>query len=138
MEPSQVVLDTDILIDLLRGKKDAEVLISTLERKRFTFFTTAVNVYELHYGAHKSTKKEQSLQATKKLLRRMPILPFTNRAAAKAGHIFAGLEAKGQSIGLSDAFIAAIALTRGYSVVTRNSSHFNKIDGLTVISPQKT
>lgn len=138
MEPSRVIIDTDILIDLLRGKKEADALILSLERKGFLLYTTAVNAYELYYGAHKSTKKEKSLQATRMLLRRMTVLPFTIGAARKAGHIFSGLEAKGQSVGLSDAFIAAIALTHGCSVVTRNSSHFNKIDELNVLSTQKT
>ncbi len=138
MENSRVVLDTDILIDLLRNKKEANALILGLERKGFSFSTTAVNAYELYYGAHKSTHRKKSLQTTRMLLHRMPILPFTLRSARKAGHIFADLEAKGQALSLSDAFIAAIALTRGYGLVTRNSKHFNKIDGLNVIATQTT
>jgi len=69
-----------------------------------------------------------------KLLSRLVILPLTSRSAQKAGHIYAELETKGQSIGLRDTLIGAIALTREYNVATLNVEHFNKIDDLKIIS----
>jgi tRNA(fMet)-specific endonuclease VapC len=131
-----VVLDTDILIDLLRNKKEAGALISEMEKKGVQFFTTAVNAHELFYGAHKSTHKKESLLATRRLLRRIPILHLTLRSAQKSGRILAELEAKGQSTGIADVLVAAIALTRGYGLATRNGRHFRRIDGLNVVATE--
>ena len=134
MEPHRIIIDTDVLIDFLRNKKDAVAFITQLEEKKTILSTTAVNVFELYYGAHKSKQSAQTLQATKKLLDRLVLFPLTPRSAQRAGFIYAELESEGQPIGLRDTFIAAIALTRKCSVATRNPGRFNKIKGLTVIA----
>ena len=134
MEPHRTIIDTDILIDFLRNKKDAVAFITQLEEKKTILSTTAVNAFEIYYGAHKSKQSAQTLQATKKLLDRLVLFPLTPRSAQRAGFIYAELESEGQPIGLRDTFIAAIALTRKCSVATRNTGHFKKIKGLTVIT----
>ncbi len=133
METTSAIIDTDILIDLLRNQKEAVALVAELEKKKTLLATTVVNVFELHYGAHKSKRAEKNLQATKKLLSRLVLLPLTTRSAQKAGHMFAELERKGQPIGLRDTLIAAIALTREFSVATRNVEYFKKIAELKTI-----
>ena len=80
-------------------------------------------------------ESEKNLQAINVLISRLSILPFTSKAAQKAGHIYAQLERQGQPIGLRDTFIAAIALTRDCSVATRNQAHFNRISDLEIITP---
>ena len=134
MESNRTIIDTDILIDFLRNRKEAVTLVTQLEEKKTLLSTTTINAFELYYGAHKSKKFTQTLQATKKLLDRLVILPLTPRSAQKAGHIYADLELKGHPIGLRDTFIAAIALTRRCSIATRNTEHFKKVKGLTVIT----
>jgi tRNA(fMet)-specific endonuclease VapC len=137
MDTAKTIIDTDILIDLLRNKKEAVAFVAALEEKKIELTTTVINAFELHYGAHKSRQPQKNLQATKKLLSRMDVLPLTPRSAQKAGHIYAQLEAKDQTIGLRDTIIGAIALTREQSVATRNTEHFKKINDLKIISPQE-
>jgi tRNA(fMet)-specific endonuclease VapC len=137
VETKKTIIDTDILIDLLRNKKEAVTFVAQLQDKNFLLATTVINQFELHYGAHKSRKPEKNLQTTKKLLNKLVILPLTQRSAQKAGHIFAELESKGQSIGLRDTLIGAIALTREFSVATHNTEHFKKIADLKIISAQE-
>jgi tRNA(fMet)-specific endonuclease VapC len=135
METVKVVIDTDLLIDLLRKQKQATEFITKLEEKNYLLATTAVNIFELHHGAHKSVESEKNIQAIQVLISRLSILPFTSKAAQKAGHIYAQLERQGQPIGLRDTFIAAIALTRECSLATRNQAHFSKISDLEIITP---
>jgi tRNA(fMet)-specific endonuclease VapC len=130
-----VIIDTDLLIDLLRNQKQATAFITKLEEKNYILATTAVNIFELHHGAHKSQESEKNLEAINVLTSRLSILPFTSKAAQKAGHIFAQLERHGQPIGLRDIFIAAIALTRECSVATSNQAHFSRISELEIITP---
>jgi tRNA(fMet)-specific endonuclease VapC len=136
METTRIAIDTDVLVDLLRNKKEAASFVSDLEKKGFLLATTAINAYELHYGVHKSRHPEKIMQSTKLLLSKLVLLSFNTRSAQKAGHIYAELERKGQQIGLRDTFIGAIALTKGFSVATRNVDHFTKIPDLKVISPE--
>lgn len=133
METSKVVIDTDILIDLLRGIETVVNFISDMERKGCPLSTTVINAFELYYGAHKSKKRTQNLASTKQLLERLFILKMSLRSAENAGRIYAELEEKGQPIGLRDAMIGAIALTQGYTLTTRNVEHLQKIQGLTII-----
>ena len=135
METVKIVIDTDLLIDLLRNQKQATAFITKLEEKNYVLATTAINVFELHHGAHKSLESERNLQAINVLVSRLSILPLTSKGAQKAGHIYAQLECQGQPIGLRDTFIAAIAITRGCSVATRNQAHFSRISGLEIITP---
>jgi tRNA(fMet)-specific endonuclease VapC len=134
MEPNRTVIDTDILIDFLRNRQESVEFVTQLEKKKTILSSTAINAFELYYGAHKSTQSAQTLQATKKLLDRLVLFPLTPRSAERAGHIFAELELKGNPIGLRDTFIAAIALTRRCSIATKNTVHFKKVKNLTVIT----
>jgi tRNA(fMet)-specific endonuclease VapC len=137
METAKAIIDTDILIDFLRNKRETVAFVGGLEEKRVLLSTTVVNAFELYYGAHKSRNPEKNLQATKKLMSRLILLPLTPKSAQKAGHIYAELETKGQSIGLRDTLIGAIALTREFSIATHNIEHFRKIKDLRIISFQE-
>ena len=135
METVKTIIDTDLLIDLLRNQKQATAFITKLEEKNYILATTAINIFELHHGAHKSQESEKNLQAIHVLINRLSILPFTSKAAQKAGHIYAQLDRQGQPIGLRDTLIAAIALTRECSLATRNQAHFSRISDLEIITP---
>ncbi|MEM2088593.1 MAG: type II toxin-antitoxin system VapC family toxin [Thermoproteota archaeon] len=130
----QVVIDTDVLVDILRGVEKAVNFIADLENKGLKLSTTVINAFELYYGAYKSKKKLQNLTATRKLLRRIVILKMNVKSAEKAGRIQAELEAEGYPVGMRDIMVGAIALTRGYALITRNVAHLQKIKGLSLIA----
>jgi predicted nucleic acid-binding protein len=135
MDASNAVVDTDILIGLLRNNKDFVAFLSEIEEKNCALSTTSINAFELYYGAHKSRQSEQNLRATRKLLRRLILLPLEPKSAEIAGRIYAELEAKGHPIGLRDTLIGAIAVTKGFSLITGNAEHFRKIAGLKILTP---
>ncbi len=134
MDTTGTVIDTDILIDLLRNAKETVTFISKIEENETPLSTTVINAFELYYGAHKSKQQKQNLRATRKLLNRLILLPLEPTSAETAGHIYAELEAKGQPIGLRDSLIGAITLSKGFRIATKNVKHLKKITGLTVIT----
>jgi len=134
MEITRVAIDTDVLIDLLRNVREVVDFIGDMERKGYLLSTTVINAFELYHGAYRSKKRAENLASTKRLLERLIFLEMGLSSAENAGRIYAELEAKGQSIGLRDAMMGAIALTKGYALATRNVEHLQKIEGLTVIS----
>jgi predicted nucleic acid-binding protein len=119
---------------LLRNVKKVGAFLTEIEESGSLLSTTLINAFELYYGAHKSRKREQNLRATRKLLNRLVLLSLGLRSAETDGRIYAQLETKGQPIGLRDILIGAITLTKGYTIVTRNVEHFQKITGLRVIT----
>jgi tRNA(fMet)-specific endonuclease VapC len=129
----QLVIDTDILVDLLRGVEKTIAFISELEKKGLTLSTNVINAFELFYGAYKSKKKLKNLAATRKLLGRMIILKMELKSAEKAGQIYAELEAEGRSIGIRDVMIGAIVAEKGYTLITRNLEHLQKIEELNLM-----
>ena len=133
MEIARVIVDTDILIDLLRNVERVVGFLAEMEGKRVTLSTTLINAFELYYGAHKSKRREENVAATRKLLNRLLLLTLSPRSTEIAGSIYAELEEKGQPIGLRDALIGGISLTKGCSIITGNVEHFQRIPGLTVI-----
>lgn len=132
--PDRIVIDTDVLVDVLRNVRKVVNFIDEMEKKRYLLSTTIINAFELFYGAYKSKKRTQNLTAIRRLLDRLVILKIGLKSAEKAGHIHAKLEAKGQPIGMRDVMIGAIASAKGYSLVTRNIEHLQKIKDLALIA----
>ena len=124
-------LDTDLLIAILRGKKEACPVATELDQEAKEA-TTAINAFELFFGAYKSERKIENTKEAQKLLERLEVIPMDTSAAQRAGEISANLFAKGEPIDFRDAMIAAIALEKDLTLLTRNKAHFSRIKGLKV------
>ena len=70
--PKRLVLDTNVIVDHLRGKGDL-ALMSLLQEKS-ELATTMVNAFELFYGAHKSNKVRANLASVKGFLSTVELL----------------------------------------------------------------
>ncbi|BAK54693.1 type II toxin-antitoxin system VapC family toxin [Sulfurisphaera tokodaii] len=121
-------LDSDILIDFLRGKEKAVKYIESV-RGSSRIVTTVINVFELYYGALKYNKDVEKLD---EFLQSVEILPFTVSEAKKAAEIEVDLENRGEVIGLKDVLISSIALNNNCTIVTGNVKHFERIQGVKV------
>ena len=117
------LLDTDVLIDYLLGEGAASAVAARLRAKAAA--TSAVVVYELTRGVVEG-ERDRLRQA----LRGVRVHPLDDRAARKAAELWRHLESKGQRIGDRDVLTAAIALTAGLPIVTRNADHFRRVPGL--------
>ncbi len=58
------------------------------------------------------------------------VIPLTRRMAKIAAQIQADLRKKGTIIGHTDTLIAGIAIGSEFQLVTNNTAHFNRINGL--------
>ncbi|MEM0374445.1 MAG: type II toxin-antitoxin system VapC family toxin [Sulfolobaceae archaeon] len=121
-------LDSDILIDFLRGKERAVNYVESI-RKSSRLATTVINAFELYYGAYKYNRDFEKLN---EFLQSMEILPFTLVEAKKAAEIEANLERRGEVVGLKDVLISSIVISNNCIIVTGNVKHFNKIQGVKV------
>jgi predicted nucleic acid-binding protein len=124
-------LDTDLLIAILRGKKEAYRTVTELDEEG-KGATTAINAFEIFFGANKSERKTENVKEAQKLLERLEVIPLDTSAAQRAGEISARLLAKGEPIDFRDAMIAGIVLEKDLTLLTRNKAHFTRIKGLKV------
>ncbi|WP_456329660.1 type II toxin-antitoxin system VapC family toxin [Archaeoglobus sp.] len=122
----KVCLDTDVLIDLLRGKQDVVERVRELE-ERCEITTTSITLFELYYGAFK-VGREKNVMAVRELARRIEVLEFTEKDAELAGKMSAELDRSGEGLDFRDVLIAAISVNRGAKLYTGNLRHFKRLE----------
>ena len=125
------VLDSDVLIDYLRGSGPGADLLARL-RDGFAYWTTAISAFELALGRSYATDP-RPIEA----LLAAPLLPLNRTAGLRAGRLLANLREQGRPIDVRDAMQAGICLDAGLVLVTRNRSHFDRVEGLRVRSPEE-
>jgi predicted nucleic acid-binding protein len=131
--PKRLVLDTDIIIDHLRGKSASSPL-SRLQDE-CALATTQVNSFELYYRAYKSKNVKINLASVKGFLSTVTILEFDEASAEKSGQVLAQLETNGLAIDSRDLFIGCISMAHGYPLLTNNHGHLDRIPELLVLTP---
>lgn len=128
------LLDSDILINLIRRAPSTMLIAKLASVPPEQQFTSSITLGELVYGAYKlQTRTDELLQQLEEsLLPNLPVLPFDSAAARHYGEVRAELERHGMGLGDADLRIGCIALARGFTMVTGNVRHFQRIPGLTV------
>lgn len=124
------VVDSDVLIDFLKGRREAVERMAALPAG-CRVATTAFNALELYRGACR-----RGLDAVEKVdafTRSVIVLPLSLAAARRAGSICCKLEAAGTPLDMGDVVIAAIVLENGGVLLTGNNRHFSKIEGLELV-----
>ena len=129
-----MLADSTLLMDFLRGRKEAVEKITEVE-KTSQLFTTEINVFEMIVGVYAGKEDVQThLTDIFSLLTKLIVLPLDRRASLLAGKIAGSLIKKGQKIEASDSLIAAIAISNGVThIITRNKKHFERISEIEVI-----
>jgi tRNA(fMet)-specific endonuclease VapC len=118
------IADTDVLIDYLAGKGDADAVERLLQRGALV--TTTISRFELLSGA----KTEKQAGKVSRLLAAMPSLSLDDAAADAASEIQRSLERSGIAIGVADTLVAGIVTSHAATLMTRNRRHFERIPGL--------
>ena len=122
------VLDTNTLIYFFKG--EGNVAATVLTHQPNTIAVPTIVVYELEVGIAKSTAPQKRRQQLQTLLNTIVLLPFDLKEAQAAARIRATLEQQGTPIGHYDTLIAATALAHGATLVTHNTSEFQRVPGL--------
>jgi len=131
---SRWALDTNVVSEAFKPTPNAGVLRG-LATSGATFFLPAPVWHELVYGASRlpASARRTALESFLELVRgQMTILPYDEAAAAYHARERARLEQLGRPPAAVDASIAAIAVTHGLTLATRNVGDFSSFTGLTV------
>ncbi|HXN47147.1 MAG TPA: type II toxin-antitoxin system VapC family toxin [Bryobacteraceae bacterium] len=123
-----ILADTDVLIDYLAGIQPVKDVVAGYADAG-QLQTTAVNCFELLSGAGPGKRG----QTVRRLIEVLNVLPLDRTAAERAAEVRRKLERAGRPIGMGDSLIAGIALAHGLPLLTRNRSHFERVENLKLV-----
>ena len=127
-EEQMVCLDSDVIIDFLRGDKETVKRIFEIKGSE-TLLTTSINSFEIIRGSIR-LNYEKGIS----FINSLKILNFDFESSKKAAEIFEKLREKGESIDPLDLMIASVAIINNEPLITRNISHFSRIKELKILS----
>lgn len=134
-----IVLDTNVISEL-QGRLYSDRILSWLDGfDAETVFLTTITIGEIRFGLEllADGKLKAALIADLEAIEREfsgRILGFSNSAAHQYGVISAKRHRIGRRMETQDAMIAAICLSHGATLATRNTKDFEELD-LKLVNP---
>ncbi len=127
-ENTKYCLDTNFIIDLLNGMKNAILVYEEIKNAPITITAIAsVALFEILRGEEQNQNK---IRAFNELRQKLEVLPFGEREAEEASEIEKKVNQKGlPKLDIDDLLIGATAKTNE-AILVSNDSDYKKIDGL--------
>ncbi len=126
------LIDTDIIIEYLRGNKIVVKRLIDLLNKRL--FITTISIAELFYGIYQSSKVKENHEKFRDFLSNVEILTIEFENCKTFGKIKSKLKKEGNLIDNLDLFIACICLDNNLTLVTNNEKHFRRLKDLKIMN----
>jgi predicted nucleic acid-binding protein len=115
----RLLLDTSVLIDVLRARKQRKEMLAEFLRAGHTLSTTSLNIAEIYAGMR---PHEES--ATEAFLNELECHELTGSAGRLAGKFIGTWKRKGRTLRLPDTVVAAISVEKRCVLVTDNRKDF--------------
>ncbi|HET7385147.1 MAG TPA: type II toxin-antitoxin system VapC family toxin [Nocardioidaceae bacterium] len=122
-----VVVDTDLVVDYLRGKGPGVAMVRRLLTEH-RLRLTAVTGFELRVGTDFLERRREIMR-----LFRSRTVAIDLPAAVRAGEVASALRAQGEQIGFADCLQAGACLRHRLPLATRNQRHFARVPGLDLV-----
>lgn len=123
------LLDTDIVVFLLRGKKNIASRLAKIDPSEV--FVSEVTVAELEYGNRCSGRYEENRELVEAFLSAVNVIPFSESI-----YVYAKERQRLHSLGLSiedfDLLIGCASVAKGLVMVTNNVRHYSRIEGIRI------
>jgi len=130
IDKNKVCVDSDVIIDYLRGDEHVKSELMELFNSGKTVCVTAITIYELYMGVNLSENQEKEKEKIYTLRRYIQEIEFNSLAAEIAGGIDAHLQKIGKKVDAIDVLIASVCIANKIPLFTKNTSHFSRIQGL--------
>jgi toxin FitB len=135
-----IILDTNVISELIRQSPEPSVISWLDSLPPADVAITAITAAELLYGVARlpdGRRKAELAEAVRAMISedfRDSVEPFDIGAAGRYAAIVAERDRLGRPIGMADAQIAAVCLSLGASLATRNTEDFTDA-GIDLIDP---
>ena len=121
------LIDTNIAIFYMKGKFDLEAKFDKVTPDNC--FISEITLAELKFGVEKSERSEKNKKTLDNFLSGLQILPIFHSLDLYAKEK-ARLQKAGTPIDDFDLLIAVTSVTHKLTMVTNNTSHFKRINGI--------
>jgi predicted nucleic acid-binding protein len=118
----RVLVDTDVMVDFLRGNPKAIALLQTHSAWGILFSIIAAELYA-------GVRDDEELKKLDSLISLFRVVPVS-KELARAGGLYKKHYAKSHGVGLADAIIAATAEAENADLKTLNAKHYPMFEGL--------
>ena len=135
-----IILDTNVISETTKLFPEPNVIAWLNDFPDKSILISAITVMELWAGSAglpPGKRKDQFVKQNQFLIGTVyadRVLPFDQLAAEICGTLLANNRASGRHVKLPDTQIAAIALSRGFTLATRNIADF-QFEGLKLVNP---
>ncbi|MFI5137582.1 MAG: type II toxin-antitoxin system VapC family toxin [Sphingobacteriales bacterium] len=125
----QYLLDTNICIYLFKGLFDLTEKIETIGTDNF--FISEITIAELKFGAENSDFPEKNARKIIQIQQEFTVIPIFNSLDVYAKEK-ARLKKAGRILDDFDLLIGATAISNNLTLVTRNVSDFDRLNGIEI------
>ena len=115
---SRFLLDSDVIIWHLRGRKEVTEVLRDLQRFGLPA-CSALSVLEIQLGVKKGEEEK-----TDRFLKSLRIFNIDMEIASKAAQLIRRYKARGVTLDLPDSVIVATCIVHGLILVTYNRKHY--------------
>jgi predicted nucleic acid-binding protein len=122
------LVDTDRLLDFLKGRADAVRLFASLASDGLAM--SLMTYGEIYDGIYRSADPRGQETSFVRMIGWIPVLGLDEEIMRRFARIRGDLRLAGQPIGDADVLIAATAVHHDLTLVTRNLKHYRRIPGL--------
>lgn len=127
-----MIADTSFIIDIMNGDARALEKARKIEADGLALSISSISVFELYIGVSLSRRPESEISKVLETISSLPLLPLDYEGASHGGQIYVAKLKSASGIDPTDAMIAGISRALGESIVTRNTKHFEGIQGVKV------
>lgn len=127
-----IVLDSTFIIDFINGKEHAKILYEKISKEDL-IYTTIFNYQEVTFLPIERDDDENLAEANS-FFEKLKILYPTKSSVVISNRIISYLKKKGNFIGITDCFIAGIAIENHAKFLTSNKKHFKQVPNLVLYS----
>ncbi|HHL19441.1 MAG TPA: type II toxin-antitoxin system VapC family toxin [Thiothrix sp.] len=122
------LLDTDTLIYSLKGHKVIKKQLFL--HRNDVLKISIITLMELYYGAYKSQQVSANLAKVRRIETSFEAIPVKQEAVEVFARTKAHLELRGNRLDDFDLMIAACAMSHNLTLISNNTKHFQRIEGL--------
>ena len=114
-----LLLDTNIIVDVLRKRNERHLLVDHLLDQGQPLASCPTTLTEIYAGMRPSEEKP-----TRAFMKSLLFLAITEDIAEQAGRLKAQYAKRGKTLSFQDASIAAVCIAYGCTLVTENAKDF--------------
>lgn len=119
-------IDTNIIIDILRGERDVLTKVDKLLLSSTDVFITAITLCELYKGAYGHINPDKKIAEVKSFISNFGLLSLDEKSCEEFGKLGSEVKKNGKIVSEFDLIIAAIVRSNNLTLITRDKD-FDRI-----------